>query len=129
MSQKGLLAGFYASILALFFGGVTGGLGMWSVVASAARTTVGGWLVLLVVGSIAGYLYSYFGFNKLFGKEVVVKGAAFGALIWIISLILTGIFPALGKAAFADPIRVRLFLQLLTSLVWGASLGLFYEKI
>lgn len=127
MSEKGLVAGFLSTIVALIFGEAIGGLGVWSAVADAARTPAGGWLVLLAIGTSLGYLYSYFGFDKLFGKEAVVKGAAYGMLIWIVTLILAAVFPALSQVAFAEPIRANLFLQALTHLVWGATLGLVYQ--
>ena len=128
MSEKGLVAGFLSTIVALIFGEAIGGLGIWSAIADAALTPAGGWLVLLAIGVGLGYLYSYFGFDKLFGKEAVVKGAAYGMLIWIVTLILAAIFPTLGNAAFAEPIRAKLFLQALTHLVWGATLGLTYQS-
>lgn len=128
MSQKGLVAGFLASIIGLIFGQAVGGLGIWNAVAEAAKTPAGGWLVLLVIGTALGYVYSYFGFDKLFGKEALVKGVAYGILVWIVTLILAAIFPTLGQVAFADPIRANLFLQALTHLVWGASLGLIYQS-
>lgn len=130
MSQKGLTAGFVATVIALVFGTAVGGLGMWNAVAAAAKTPVGGWLVLLVIGTALGYLYSFVThaqYDKFFGKELVVKGVVFGVVVWIVTLILASIFPVLGEAAFAQPIRATLFLQFLTHLVWGASLGLLYQ--
>lgn len=128
MGQAGLVAGFLASIVALIFGSAVGGLGIWTAVAAAAKTVVGGWLVLLVIGTTTGYLYSFVKFDQFFGKEALVKGATYGVAIWIITLVLAGIFPVLGEAAFAQPLRAGLFLQLLTHLVWGSALGLFYQK-
>lgn len=129
MSRKGLIAGFYAAIIALIFAGFVGGLGIWAVAAATAKTVFGGWLILLLIGSAFGYLYSYFRFDKLFAKETVVKGAAYGVIIWILTLILAGIFPILGQAAFAEPIRTSLFLQLLTHVVYGATLGFLFESL
>ena len=128
VGQAGLIAGFLASIIALIFGSAVGGLGVSTAVAAAARTAVGGWLILLVIGTTAGYIYTFVKFNEFFGKEALVKGAAYGVVIWIITLVLAGIFPVLGEAAFAQPLRAGLFLQLLTYLVWGSALGLFYKK-
>lgn len=128
MGQKGLIAGFYASIIGLLFGSAVGGLGVWTVVAASAKTPLGGWLILLVIGSAFGYLYSFFKFSEFFGKEALMKGVAYGVVIWIASLITASIFPVLGRAAFVDPIRSNLFVQLMTSIVWGASLGLLFEQ-
>ena len=128
MGQKGLIAGFYASIIALIFGSLVGGLGVWSVFAATSKTVLGGWLILLVIGSALGYLYSFINYDKFFKKEYIVKGAAYGIVIWIITLILAGIFPILGQAAFAQPLRTVLFVQLLTHLVWGATLGYLFEQ-
>lgn len=129
MSQKGAVAGFYATLIALIFASLVGGLGIWAVFAATAKTLLGGWLILLLIGSSLGYFYSYFKFDKLFAKETVVRGAAYGVLIWIFTLILAGIFPILGQAAFAEPIRTSLFLQLLTHTVYGAALGLLFESL
>ncbi|OGE05122.1 hypothetical protein A3B51_00585 [Candidatus Curtissbacteria bacterium RIFCSPLOWO2_01_FULL_41_18] len=128
LGQKGLISGFYASIIGLLFGSAVGGLGIWTAVAASVKTPLGGWLIFLVIGSALGYLYSFFKFSEFFGKEAIIKGAAYGIVIWIASLILASIFPALGQAAFVDPIRANLFVQLMTSLVWGASLGLLFEQ-
>ncbi len=128
MGQKGLIAGFYATIIGLLFGSAVGGLGMWTAVAASAKTPLGGWLILLLVGSFFGYLYSFFKFNEFFGKDAVIKGVAYGIVIWIASLIVASIFPALGQATFIEPIRANLFVQLTTSVVWGASLGLLFEQ-
>ena len=128
MGQKGLIAGFYASIIALIFGSLIGGLGVWSVFAATSKTVLGGWLILLVIGLALGYLYSFINYDKFFKKEYIVKGAAYGIVIWIITLILAGIFPILGQAAFAQPLRTVLFVQLLTHLVWGATLGYLFEQ-
>ena len=128
MGQKGLIAGFYASIIALIFGSLVGGLGVWSVFAATSKTVLGGWLILLVIGSALGYLYSFVNYDKFFKKEFIVKGAAYGIVIWIISLILAGIFPILGQVAFAQPLRTVLFVQALTHLVWGATLGYLFEQ-
>ena len=128
MGQKGLIAGFYASIIALIFGSLVGGLGVWSVFAATSKTVLGGWLILLVIGSALGYLYSFVNYDKFFKKEFVVKGAAYGIVIWIITLILAGIFPILGQVAFAQPLRTVLFVQALTHLVWGAILGYLFQQ-
>lgn len=101
---------------------------MAGALAQVAKTPLGGWLLLLLIGSCLGYLYSYLGFNKLFGKEVTIKGAAYGVVVWIISLIVASNFPYLGNATFVEPIRTTLFLQVATSIVWGAALGLFFEQ-
>lgn len=128
MGLKGLSAGLVATIIALLFAANVGGLGMWGAVAAAAKTVTGGWLALLVIGAGFGYLYSFVDLGKLFGKEILVKGAAYGVAIWILTLIVASIFPYLGEAAFSEPLRANLFLQLLSSVVWGASLGLLYEQ-
>lgn len=128
MGQKGLISGFYASIIGLLFGWAVGGLGIWTAFAASARTPLGGWLILLVIGSALGYLYSLIKFSDLFGKEAIIKGASYGVIVWIASLIVASIFPALGQSAFVEPIRSTLFVQLLTHIVWGASLGLLYEQ-
>jgi len=128
LGQKGLIAGFYASIIALIFGSLVGGLGVWSVFAATSKTVLGGWLILLVIGLALGYLYSFINYDKFFKKEYIVKGTAYGVVIWLITLILAGIFPILGQAAFAQPLRTVLFVQLLTHLVWGATLGYLFEQ-
>ena len=128
LDQKGLVSGFYASIIALIFGSLVGGLGIWSVFAATSRTVVGGWLILLVIGIGLGYLYSFVKYDKFFQKEHIVKGAVYGVIIWIITLILAAIFPILGQAAFAQPLRSVLFVQLLTHLLWGATLGFLFEQ-
>lgn len=128
LTQKALVAGLYASVIGLVFGAAVGGLGAWQAVAAASKTPIGGVFVLLLIGSIFGYLYSFIGFDKWFKKEALVKGAAYGVLIWIATLIVAGIFPVAGETAFSQPLRAGLFVQLLTHLVWGASLGLLYEQ-
>lgn len=128
MGLKGLSAGLVATIIALLFASTVGGLGMWAAVAATAKTVTGGWLALLVIGAGLGYLYSFVALDKLFGKEALVKGAAYGVAIWILTLIAASIFPYLGEATFAPPLRASLFLQLLSHVVWGASLGLLYEQ-
>jgi len=82
LGQKGLIAGFYASIIALIFGSLVGSLGVWSVFAATSKTVLGGWLILLVIGSALGYLYSFVNYDKFFKKEFIVKGAAYGIVIW-----------------------------------------------
>lgn len=128
MNQRGLVAGFYASAIGLVFGSAVGGLGMWTAVAASAKTPLGGFLILLLVGSALGYVYTSVKFDQLFGKEIVVKGASFGVIIWILGLIIAGFFPALSQSAFVEPLRSVLFVQLLTHIVWGAALGLFFEE-
>jgi uncharacterized membrane protein YagU involved in acid resistance len=129
LSQKALIAGFLATFIAIIFGKMTEGLGVWLSFEATAKTVLGGWLVLLVIGSSLGYLYSFVKFSQLFGKEAVVKGAAYGVVVWIATLILASIFPVLASTAFAEPIRTTLFLQLLTHVVWGVSLALLYERV
>lgn len=128
MREKGLVAGFYASVIALIFGHAVGGLGIWSAVAATSRTPLGGALVLLIIGAFLGYLYSYVEFGKFFGKEAIVKGVTFGVGVWLLTLIVASIFPILAERAFAVPLRANLFVQLLTHVVWGAGLGMFYEQ-
>lgn len=128
MTEKGLVAGFIATIFGAYFAWAIGGLGMWAALLNVTFTRFGGWLLLLFIGTTFGYLYSYFGFSRFFGKEAIVKGATYGVIIWIISLIISSIFPYLGDFTFADSVRTNLFLQLVSYIFWGSILGFLYEQ-
>jgi len=78
----------------------------------------------LVVGVILGVIYGW-GYEKIPGGNAVYKGLIIGVIFWIIFFVLLG----LGNLQYGAPyFMVSLAWNLVISLVFGALLGVFYDK-
>ena len=127
MDPRAIKAGVGAGIIALLVGAVFGTYGGWYPVFSLASTTLGFWVIALVLSTVLAFFYGYW-FNAFLPGSPVIRGVIFGVLVWILMLILGGVSDFFKSATYPDPAGPAVFLMLTFHVVWGAVLGLLYEN-
>ena len=81
-------------------------------------------LLGLVVGIILGLIYGW-GYEKIPGGNSIYKGLVVGVIFWVIFFVLLG----LGSLQYGTTYAVvSLAWNLVVSLIFGALLGVFYDK-
>ncbi|OGY22889.1 MAG: hypothetical protein A2172_03030 [Candidatus Woykebacteria bacterium RBG_13_40_15] len=126
MDQRAIRAGVGSSIVALLVGATLGTYGGWAPVFDLASTSLGSWLVAIVLGTVLAYIYGYW-FNAFLPGTTVTRGIIFGVLAWILMLILGGVSGFFKEATYPNPAGPTIFLTLLLHVVWGSILGILYE--
>ena len=126
MDPRTVRAGVGAGVVALLAGGALGTYGGWSAVFSLATNDLGFWLIAIVLSVFSAYIYGFW-FNAFLPGSAVIRGAIYGVLVWILMLILGGVFGFFKEATYPDPTGPTLFLVLVLHIVWGAILGVLYE--
>ena len=126
MDARTIRSGLGAGVVALLVGAALGTYGGWSAVFSLAANNVGFWILAVVLAVFAAYIYGYW-FNAFLPGTPVVRGAMFGVLVWILMLILGGVFGFFKEATYPDPTGPAIFLTLVLHVVWGGALGMLYE--
>ena len=126
MDARTIRSGLGAGIVALLVGGALGTYGGWSAVYSLALNNFGFWIVAITLAVFAAYIYGYW-FNAFLPGTPAVRGALFGILVWILMLILGGVFGFFKEATFPDPTGPVVFLTLILHVVWGGVLGMLQE--
>src|SRR3989304_7085443 len=127
MDAKSVNAGLGAGLVGLLTRAVVGTYGGWAPVFELASTQFGFWVIALVSSVAFAYVYAYVGFPAFLPGTTLVKGAIFGALVWVLMLILGGVFEFFKEATYPDPSGPTVFLTLVLHLVWGSVLALLYE--
>src|SRR4030067_3124415 len=126
MDARTIKSGAGAGLIALLVGASLGTYGGWSAFFSLALNNFGFWILAVVLAVFAAYIYVYW-FNAFLPGTPVVRGAIFGVLVWILMLILGGVFGFFKEATYPDPAGPAIFLTLVLHVVWGSILGLLYE--
>jgi len=126
MDARTVRAGIGAGIVALLAGAAVGTYGGWSAVYSLAENDLGFWLIALVLSLVAAYIYAYW-FNAFLPGTAVLRGTVYGVLVWVLMLILGGVFAFFKEATYPDPSGPAIFLALVVHLVWGSVLGIIFE--
>ncbi|MEX0621792.1 MAG: hypothetical protein WD187_02275 [Candidatus Woykebacteria bacterium] len=126
MDSRTVRAGTGAGVVALLLGGALGTYGGWSAVFSLAANDVGFWLIAVSLSVFLAFIYGYW-FNAFLPGTSTVRGATYGVLVWILMLILGGVFAFFREATFPDPSGPTVFLALILHVVWGAVLGVLFE--
>lgn len=126
MDSRVVRAGIGSGLVALLAGGVLGTYGGWSAVFELAANNFGFWVVAGALSVFVAYVYGYW-FNAFLPGTTVVRGAIFGVLVWILMLILGGVFAFFKEATYPDPAGPVVFLTLILHVVWGGVLGFLYE--
>ena len=126
MDTRVVKAGVGASVVALLVGGALGTYGGWSPVFELANSQLGSWAIAIVLGTLLAYVYGYW-FEAFLPGSPIVRGAIYGVLVWILMLILGGVFAFFKEATYPNPAGPTVFLTLVLHLVWGALLGVLYE--
>ena len=126
MDTRVVKAGVGASVVALLVGGALGTYGGWSPVFEHATSQLGSWAIAIVLGTLLAYVYGYW-FEAFLPGSPIVRGAIYGVLVWILMLILGGVFAFFKEATYPNPAGPTVFLTLVLHLVWGALLGVLYE--
>ncbi|HEX7456736.1 MAG TPA: hypothetical protein VF303_04760 [Candidatus Nanoarchaeia archaeon] len=126
MDPRTLRAGLGAGLVTLLAGGALGTYGGWSAVFALAENDFGVWLVALVLSAFAAYIYGYW-FSAFLPGTAVIRGVIYGVLVWILMLILGGVFGFFKEATYPDPAGPVVFLTLVLHVIWGAVLGVLYE--
>ena len=126
MDPRAIRAGVGAGLVALLAGAALGTYGGWAPVFDLAGSQLGTWVLALALSTFLAYVYGYW-FNAFLPGTAVVRGVAFGVLVWILMLILGGAFTFFKEATYPDPAGPTVFLTLVLHTVWGSLLGLLYE--
>lgn len=126
MDPRTVRAGVGSGVVALLTGGALGTYGGWSAIYNLAPSEVGFWLIAITLSVFAAYIYAYW-FNAFLPGTPVIRGALYGVLVWILMLILGGVFAFFKEAAYPDPSGPVIFLALVLHLVWGTVLGILFE--
>ena len=126
MDARTIRSGFGSGLVALLVGAALGTYGGWLAVFSLAANNVGFWILAVILAVFAAYIYGYW-FNAFLPGTPVVRGALFGVLVWILMLILGGVFGFFKEATYPDPTGPAIFLTLVLHVVWGGVLGMLYE--
>lgn len=126
MDSRVVKAGIGSGLVALLAGAVLGTYGGWSAVFELAENNFGFWVVAVALSAFIAYVYGYW-FNAFLPGTAVVRGALFGVLVWILMLILGGVFGFFKEATYPDPAGPVVFLTLVLHVVWGGVLGVLYE--
>ncbi|OGY29474.1 MAG: hypothetical protein A3F35_01925 [Candidatus Woykebacteria bacterium RIFCSPHIGHO2_12_FULL_45_10] len=126
MEARILRAGIGATAVGLIAGGALGSYGGWAPLLALSNNYLGVWVIAATLGVFLAYLYANW-FDALLPGTTAVRGAIFGALVWVLLLILGGVSSFFKEAVYPDPAGSSLFLSLVLHLVWGSILGLIYE--
>jgi hypothetical protein len=126
MDPRAIRAGVGASLAALLVGAALGTYGGWAPVFDLAGSQLGSWAVAIVLGTVLAYIYGYW-FNAFLPGTPVIRGVIFGALVWILMLILGGVSSFFKEATYPNPAGPTVFLALMLHVVWGSLLGILYE--
>jgi hypothetical protein len=126
MDPRTVKAGVGAGFVFLLAGGALGTYGGWSAAFELAANDLGFWLVALVLSTFVAYIYGYW-FNAFLPGTPAVRGAIYGVLVWILMLILGGVFAFFKDATYPDPSGPAVFLALVLHVVWGKVLGVLFE--
>jgi hypothetical protein len=126
MDSQVVRAGIGSGLVALLVGGVLGTYGGWAAVFELAASNFGFWVVAVSLSVFIAYVYGYW-FNAFLPGTTVVRGALYGVLVWILMLILGGVFAFFKEATYPDPAGPTVFMTLVLHIVWGGVLGLLYE--
>lgn len=98
----------------------------WSEVLGMADQPLAGWIAFFVVGiALCGLAYALM-YSALPGRSPVIKGFVFGALLWLVTMVV--FMPLAGVGLFASDIGTRLVLfNLAVNLIFGTVLGAVYK--
>ncbi|MDP2671643.1 MAG: hypothetical protein Q8P13_04280 [bacterium] len=122
-----LRAGLGAAVFGLLVSGALGTSGGWSPVLSLTNNVLGVWIIAIVLSIFFAYIFTYW-FDAFLPGSAVVRGAIFGALIWVLLLVLGGVSNFFKEAVYPDPAGASLFLSLVLHLAWGSVLSLLYQS-
>lgn len=128
MDIKILRAGTTSAVSLLVVGLFIGNYGGLGPILSLAPSLLGAAIITILISVFLTYIYLNWFANFLPGS-ILAKGAIFGALVWLVFLILGGLFSFFKESVFPqlDPGNA-LFLSLLLFSTWGAVAALSLES-
>ncbi|GEM_PF-3004687 len=128
MSKNVYAAGVVAGVVALIVSGLFGTNGAWGLLLNMTDNPAGRWLIGITASVILVTLYEYLDLSKSLPGDSKVRGALYGILIWVASLIVGLVIPTVGSYAYAAPQLSTLTLTAATHLIWGFTFGAVLEE-
>ncbi len=132
---KGLVAGLVATIVLSMLMIAKGMMGLMPELDMIAMLSsmmsappIAGWIAHLMIGAaIWGGLFVFF-YDKLPGKNGMLKGLLFGGAAWVLMMI--AIMPMAGAGLFGMNLGVMApVMTLMLHLIFGLVLGLVFDKL
>ena len=98
----------------------------WSEILGMADQPWTGWLAYFLMGAIVCGVAFALLYSALPGRSPVIKGLAFGMLIWLVTMVV--FMPLAGAGLFASDIGAKLaVMNLATNVIFGLVLGGIYK--
>lgn len=128
MDVKILRSGTLSAIILLTLGLLLGNFGAWQPIINLPQNILGALVVSIILSTFLTFIFQRT-FVNFFPGSPLVKGVLFGGLIWVVFLILGGLFAFFKDAVFptANP-GESLFLSLLLFTAWGGVMSLALES-
>ncbi|RWM19460.1 DUF6789 family protein [Mesorhizobium sp.] len=137
---RSMIAGFAATLVLSLLMIMKGAMGLMpqldviTMLSGMAQSMVGmagagiGWLIHFLIGTVLwGVLFALL-YDRLPGSQAIAKGMSFGALAWVLMMILA--MPMAGAGLFGVKLGMMApVMTLILHLIWGAVLGFVFGRL
>lgn len=128
MSKNVYAAGVIAGVVALIVTAIFETSGAWGLLLSVTNNPVGRWLIGITASVVLVTLYEYLDLSRSLPGDSKIRGALYGLLVWVATLIVGLIIPAVGSYTYEAPQMSTLILTAAIFLIWGFTFGAVLEE-
>lgn len=128
MSKNVYAAGVVAGVIVLIVSGLFETNGAWGLLLNLTGNPAGRWLVGITASVVLVTLYEYLDLSKSLPGDSKIRGALYGLLVWVATLIVGLVIPAVGSYTYQTPQMSTLVLTAAVFLIWGFTFGAVLEE-
>lgn len=127
MDTKIIRAGLVSGLVLLVAGALLGNYGGWAPILDLVNNFLGISLIITVLSIFLTFIYSNW-FSNFLPGTALSRGVLFGALVWVVFLILGGLFGFFKNSVYPEfnPGNT-LFLSLILNILWGSITSIVLE--